>query len=53
MQDLRNHGESPHNEHHNYVAMADDVSAFMREHGLGAATLIGHSMYVTYCLAVL
>lgn len=42
--DLPNHGESPHVEHMNYPAMADDVRAFLDEHGIDSATLIGHSM---------
>ncbi|KAH6686129.1 abhydrolase domain-containing protein [Plectosphaerella plurivora] len=42
--DLRNHGESPHSTLHNYVAMAEDVAAFIQQHGLPASTVIGHSM---------
>ncbi|KAI0199054.1 alpha beta hydrolase fold family [Astrocystis sublimbata] len=42
--DLRNHGESPHASHHDYIAMADDVAGFISEHGLKEPTLIGHSM---------
>lgn len=42
--DLRNHGESPHNPQHDYLAMADDVCGFMEEHKLKSPTLIGHSM---------
>ncbi|KAI1429485.1 alpha beta hydrolase fold family [Xylaria sp. FL1777] len=42
--DLRNHGESPHADRHDYVAMADDVAGFISEHGLKEPTLIGHSM---------
>ncbi|GAW12612.1 hypothetical protein ANO14919_019820 [Xylariales sp. No.14919] len=42
--DLRNHGESPHANRHDYVAMADDVAGFIGEHGLKEPTLIGHSM---------
>ncbi|KAI3334883.1 alpha beta hydrolase fold family [Ustulina deusta] len=42
--DLRNHGESPHANRHDYVAMADDVAGFISEHGLQEPTLIGHSM---------
>lgn len=44
VQDLRNHGDSPHNSHHNYVAMSDDVARFIEEHKLEDPTLIGHSM---------
>ncbi|SPQ21702.1 197ff6fc-5d0e-4840-8e87-4e825b11f733 [Thermothielavioides terrestris] len=42
--DLRNHGESPHDERHDYPAMAADVANFIRQHGLKEPTLIGHSM---------
>lgn len=42
--DLRNHGSSPHNADHTYVAMADDVQEFVEGEGLGPVTLLGHSM---------
>lgn len=42
--DLRNHGDSPHDPHHDYLAMADDVAGFIEEHSLKDTTLIGHSM---------
>ncbi|KAK4078521.1 hypothetical protein Purlil1_11919 [Purpureocillium lilacinum] len=42
--DLRNHGESPQNPRHDYPAMAEDVSAFIKDHGLTDTTIIGHSM---------
>ncbi|KAJ9142733.1 Alpha/beta-hydrolase [Pleurostoma richardsiae] len=42
--DLRNHGESPHVPRHDYMAMADDVEAFIAEHKIKDPTLIGHSM---------
>ncbi|UNI24483.1 hypothetical protein JDV02_010224 [Purpureocillium takamizusanense] len=42
--DLRNHGESPQSSRHDYLAMADDVSAFIEDHGLTDTTIIGHSM---------
>ncbi|KAI1805543.1 alpha/beta-hydrolase [Daldinia bambusicola] len=42
--DLRNHGESGHAPRHDYLAMADDVAAFIDDHGLRNPTLIGHSM---------
>ncbi|KAB5575886.1 Alpha/Beta hydrolase protein [Coniochaeta sp. 2T2.1] len=42
--DLRNHGDSPHAPRHDYIAMAEDVAAFIREHDLKKPTLIGHSM---------
>lgn len=44
VQDLRNHGDSPHDARHDYTAMAEDVSAFIKEHKLEQPTLIGHSM---------
>ncbi|KAF5554993.1 Abhydrolase domain-containing protein [Fusarium napiforme] len=43
-QDLRNHGESPHSNKHDYNAMAQDVAEFIEGHGLKETTLIGHSM---------
>jgi len=42
--DLRNHGESPHVDDMSYPAMAGDVRAFLDEHAIDAATVIGHSM---------
>ncbi|OAL02397.1 alpha/beta-hydrolase [Phaeosphaeriaceae sp. SRC1lsM3a] len=42
--DTRNHGDSPHDNVHNYNAIADDVEAFLKKHELKGATLIGHSM---------
>ncbi|KAL4403734.1 hypothetical protein CABS03_14609 [Colletotrichum abscissum] len=42
--DLRNHGESPHAKQHDYVHMADDVAAFIDQHGLTLPSVIGHSM---------
>lgn len=47
MQDLRNHGESPHDARHDYIAMVEDVEAFIAEQRLEQPTLIGHSMLVT------
>lgn len=44
LKDLRNHGDSPHHERHDYAIMADDVAQFMDEHKLEDSTLIGHSM---------
>lgn len=43
-QDLRNHGDSPHDPRHDYTAMAEDVEEFLQEHNLRNSTLIGHSM---------
>ncbi len=42
--DQRNHGESPHNELHDYPSMRDDMIEFMDKHELSKATIIGHSM---------
>nr|CDP25521.1 Putative protein similar to YGR031W of Saccharomyces cerevisiae [Podospora anserina S mat+] len=42
--DLRNHGDSPHDPHHNYTAMAADVGDFIKQHDLKDPCLIGHSM---------
>ncbi|HOW25648.1 MAG TPA: alpha/beta fold hydrolase [Bacteroidales bacterium] len=52
--DQRNHGHSPHNEAHNYYALADDVLEFMDEHNLQDAAIIGHSMggKVAMCVAL-
>lgn len=44
LQDLRNHGDSPHNPRHDYIAMSDDIARFIDEHELHDTTLIGHSM---------
>ena len=46
MQDLRNHGDSPHDPTHDYVSMADDVEEFMATKGLRQVALVGHSMFV-------
>jgi pimeloyl-ACP methyl ester carboxylesterase len=46
LQDLRNHGTSPHAEPMNYTAMAEDVWHFIEQHGLSDVSVIGHSMYV-------
>lgn len=42
--DQRNHGKSPHTESMDYEVMADDLLAFMDEHGLQKANILGHSM---------
>jgi len=42
--DLRNHGQSPHDDDASFEAMAADLDEFMRAHGLTRANLLGHSM---------
>jgi esterase len=42
--DLRNHGDSPWRNGMSFPSMAADVVAFMDDHGLERATMIGHSM---------
>lgn len=42
--DLRNHGRSPHKEEMSYALMAEDVKAFMTDHWIHEARIIGHSM---------
>ncbi|MDP4982158.1 alpha/beta fold hydrolase [Pseudoalteromonas tunicata] len=42
--DLRNHGQSPHNEQMSYAAMAGDIFALMDELDIKHAHFIGHSM---------
>lgn len=42
--DLRNHGNSPHNPVHNYVAMANDIYEFINRLQIEKAVIIGHSM---------
>ncbi|KAK1770572.1 hypothetical protein QBC33DRAFT_576229 [Phialemonium atrogriseum] len=50
--DLRNHGGSPHAPRHDYTAMAEDLAAFIQEHGLKKPTLIGHSMGAKTAMAL-
>lgn len=50
--DLRNHGDSPHNPHHDYFAMSDDIARFIDEHELQDSTLVGHSMGAKTAMAV-
>src|SRR5438270_5889539 len=42
--DLRNHGESPHDPHMEYGAMAQDVFETLQAHNALPCALIGHSM---------
>ncbi|KAK6458641.1 Alpha/Beta hydrolase protein [Scheffersomyces xylosifermentans] len=42
--DLRNHGQSPHSNPHNYYTLAKDVIRFIDERGWKEIVLVGHSM---------
>jgi esterase len=42
--DLRNHGRSPHTEHHSLQLMVDDLNDFMYQHHIDQAYVLGHSM---------
>jgi pimeloyl-ACP methyl ester carboxylesterase len=42
--DLRNHGQSPHDDAFDYNAMVEDLAEFFSDQNLSAVTLIGHSM---------
>lgn len=42
--DLRNHGHSPHADHHNYKAMSEDVVAMIEQEHLEQPVILGHSM---------
>ncbi len=42
--DLRNHGRSPWAEGMSYRDIAADVARYIETHGLGAPTVVGHSM---------
>lgn len=42
--DARNHGESPHTEHHSYEHMAEDIYELLKELNIPKATIMGHSM---------
>ncbi|WP_436514509.1 alpha/beta fold hydrolase [Ekhidna sp. To15] len=42
--DLRNHGNSPHNDEFNYEVMVQDVVELMDDEGLSKAHILGHSM---------
>lgn len=44
MQDLRNHGTSPHIDSMRYDEMADDLMRFFDDHNIRKAALVGHSM---------
>lgn len=42
--DLANHGQSPHSNSFDYPSMVDDVAAFIRDHNVKDAVILGHSM---------
>ncbi len=42
--DLRNHGDSPHDEAMTFEVMADDVELWLQRHELDCATVLGHSL---------
>lgn len=42
--DLRNHGQSPHDDGFDYQAMVNDLNLFFDDQALSGATVIGHSM---------
>lgn len=42
--DLRNHGQSPHDDVFDYRVMVDDLLEFIQKHDLHDPVLIGHSM---------
>jgi esterase len=42
--DLRNHGQSPHSDIHDYQSMIGDLNEFVEDHTLNDVILIGHSM---------
>ncbi len=42
--DQRNHGNSPHHQHHDYNVLLDDLNDFFIQHNLTRAVILGHSM---------
>lgn len=42
--DQRNHGRSPHNMHHCYLSMRDDLREFIVKHHIENPIILGHSM---------
>ncbi|HEY0742829.1 MAG TPA: alpha/beta fold hydrolase [Chryseosolibacter sp.] len=42
--DLRNHGQSPHDDTFDYPSMANDLLLFIQQHNLQNPIVIGHSM---------
>ncbi|KAI5820016.1 abhydrolase domain-containing protein [Pyronema omphalodes] len=50
--DLRNHGESPHIDRHDYEAMSADVEQFLEQNRLENSILMGHSMGAKAAMAL-
>lgn len=50
--DLRNHGDSPHTDVHDYNSMTADVIQFIEDQDLGPVTIIGHSMGAKVAMAL-
>jgi len=50
--DARNHGDSPHHAHMDYLAMADDLVSWMDSLEMDTACLMGHSMGGRTAMAV-
>lgn len=42
--DQRNHGDSPHDDEHNYEVMMQDLKAFLDRLGISKTMIMGHSM---------
>jgi len=42
--DMRNHGNSPHNDIMDYPAMANDIKLFLNKQKISSASILGHSM---------
>ncbi len=42
--DQRNHGQSFHNDHHDYEVMSEDLKQFLEGNSLQGINLVGHSM---------
>lgn len=42
--DQRNHGRSPHTEHHSLALMVNDLEDFMQQHQITSSIILGHSM---------
>ncbi|MFO7575823.1 MAG: alpha/beta fold hydrolase [Bacteroidales bacterium] len=42
--DMRNHGNSPHSQVHDYMAMSSDIAEFIEKKSMSKVSLLGHSM---------